>query len=48
MRGDIIARVDVTGLQPGTYELPVTITVDNYTDLTFELESPTVTVIISE
>ena len=48
MRGDIIARVDVTGLSAGTYELPVTITVDNYTDLTFELESPTVTVTISE
>jgi len=48
MRGDIIARVDVTGLKPGTYELPVSISVDNYTDLTFELESPTVTVTISE
>lgn len=46
MRGDIIARVDITGLEPGTYELPVSISVDNYTDLTFELESPTVTVTI--
>ena len=48
MRGDIIARVDVTGLAPGTYELPVSIKVDNYPDLTFELESPTVTVTIEE
>jgi len=46
MRGDIIARVDVTGLKPGTYELPVSIKVDNYPDLTFELESPTVSVTI--
>ncbi len=47
-RGDIIARVDVTGLKPGTYELPVSISVASYPDLTFELESPTVTVTISE
>lgn len=47
-RGDIIANVDITGLEPGTYELPVSVSVAAYPDLIFELESPTVTVTISE
>jgi len=48
MRGDILARVNVTGLAPGTYTLPITVSVDNQSDLTFELEPRSVTVTILE
>ena len=46
VRGELIARVDVSKLEPGEYEVPVTVSVDNYPDLTFELEPPQVSVII--
>ena len=46
VRGDLIARVDVSKLEPGEYEAPVTVSVDNYPDLTFELEPPQVSVIV--
>lgn len=45
-RGDLVARVDVTGLEPGEHEVPVIVSVDNYPDLTFELELSEVNVII--
>ena len=46
MRGDIIARVNLEGLKPGKYSLPISVSVDNHPDLVFELEPPTVNVII--
>ena len=46
MRSNIIARVNVEGLAPGKYSLPISVTVDNYPDLIIELESPTVSVTI--
>lgn len=46
VRGDLIARVDVSNLKTGEYEVPVTVSVDNYPDLTFELESAEVNVMI--
>ena len=42
----LIARVDVSKLSEGEYEVPVIVSVDNYPDLTFELEPPEVSVII--
>ncbi len=48
VRGDFIARVDVTGLTAGTHDVPVTVSVDNEPDLVFELESETVSLTISE
>jgi len=48
MRSDILARVDVTGLAPGTYSLPITVSTDNYPDLILEPEPKTVNVTIYE
>lgn len=48
VRGDIIARIDVSKLSAGEHEVPVVVSVDNYPDLTFELEPPEVTVTIGE
>ena len=48
MRSDIIASVDVTGLAPGTYSLPITASVDNYPELILEPEPKTVNVTIYE
>ncbi len=46
MRKDISARVNITDLNPGVYTMPVQVLVDNYPDLTFELEPPMVSVTI--
>jgi YbbR domain-containing protein len=44
---DLILMVDVSGLEPGTYELPIEVTVDNSTELTFEAEPAAAIVTVS-
>ena len=42
----LLADVDLTGLTPGEYDLPVQVTADNYPSVTFEVEPQTVHVAI--
>lgn len=42
----LLAGVDLTGLAPGEYDLPVQVTADNYPSVTFEVEPQTVHVAI--
>ncbi len=42
----LLAAVDLTGLTPGEYDLPVQVTADNYPSVTFEVEPQTVHVAI--
>ena len=44
---DLILIVDVSGLEPGTYELPIEVSVDNSTGLAFEAEPATAIVTVS-
>lgn len=47
-RGDIIARVDVSGLSVGTHTLSPAFSVDNYPDLIFESDPAEISVDIRE
>lgn len=44
VRGDIIARADVTGLAEGEHVLPISVSVDNHPELTFEADPVEVSV----
>ena len=44
--GHLLARVDLTGLTPGEYDVPVQVTADNYPSVAFEAEPQTVHVVI--
>ena len=44
--GHLLARVDLTGLAPGEYDVPVQVTADNYPSVAFEAEPQTVHVVI--
>ena len=39
---------DLTGLKAGSYDIPLTISADDYPDVEFELETPTVAVTLTE
>ncbi len=45
-REDIIAQVDVTGLEPGTYKLPIKVTIDNHPEFSYVVDPPEISVTV--